>query len=503
MARIGISNRFFSQVKVDYSDWQFALVREALQNCIDSRARNINFQVFLDDQGNTVLIFENDGRPMTREVLEEKLLNLGETGKGFEEGAVGGFGRAKELLYFTHLSYKISSGDLQVVGSGGEYEVSIASPDEYLYGTWSRVVVEGDEVSIIKQHIHFIAACLQWSGTLTLNGEEIKARLYRGRTRITYSWARVSTTKALENQVVVRIGGIPMFSFYTSYNGGVVVELSGNSGQILTSNRDGLRWQYREELNRFLNNLSVDRRSALRERSYTAWYSYRGEKLGYHETRANTAVQEAVGAALVALAEAPVVSEPGATRVTEHVEQDLTPSTPEPEDSVSQETYTRVGCSRVQHEFVIKSELKRKVPKPYQGYYLSANAQWLIRVWARCLVEIHNLTKTEGTFAVGFVLESEDQADSETNTLALHEEHSRLGNVYLLNPVKWVKARDGKLRMAFRWTKKDKYALLAIACHEYVHFLGFRWHDEDYAAKLTQVMGQVFAETKRFAKCFK
>lgn len=507
MARIGISNRFFSQVKADYSDWQFALVREALQNCIDSGAKNIEFQTFRDDEGNTVFIFQNDGAPMSREVLEGKLLNLGETGKGFEDGSVGGFGRAKELLYFTHQSYKISSGDLQVEGSGGEYEVSIADESEYLKGTWSRVVIEGNEVAWINQHIHFIASCLQWRGNLSLNGEVIETRLSRGRTRITYEWARVSTTSAISHQVIVRIGGIPMFTFHTDYHGGVVVELSGNSGQVLTSNRDGLRWQYRDELNRFLNNLAVDRRSALRERNYTSWFRYGGERLGY-VTKANTVVQEALGAALVALVESQVQESPKTSpspqRVTEPVNQDLTPSTPEPSVSEAEtETYTQVGCSRVKHEFVIKSELRRKVPKAYQGYYLSAHAQWLIRVWARCLVEIHNLTKTEGTFAVGFVFESENQNDAETSVLALHETHEQLGNVYLLNPVEWFRAQDGKLRMASRWAKNDRYALLAIACHEYVHFLGFKRHDEDYAAKLTEVMGLVFAENKRFAKCFK
>ena len=47
-------------------------------------------------------------------------------------GAVGGFGKAKELLYFAHRAYKIQTGHLIVEGSGAGYDLHRS--DDYLPG---------------------------------------------------------------------------------------------------------------------------------------------------------------------------------------------------------------------------------------------------------------------------------------------------------------------------------------------------------------------------------
>jgi hypothetical protein len=57
-----------------------------------------------------------------------------------------------------------------------------------------------------------------------------------------------------------------MFHNNTSLDRCVIVELKGVSADCLTSNRDGLTSTYRHELSEFLTSLSVDKRSALKNR---------------------------------------------------------------------------------------------------------------------------------------------------------------------------------------------------------------------------------------------
>src|SRR5205823_13320558 len=77
---------------------------------------------------------------MTEDTLVNTLLSLGEIGKDFQ-GSVGGFGKAKEILYFAHRNYTSTSSPHRVEGSGAGYDLG-HDPGDTLYGT--RRVVEWD-----------------------------------------------------------------------------------------------------------------------------------------------------------------------------------------------------------------------------------------------------------------------------------------------------------------------------------------------------------------------
>src|SRR5262245_3323170 len=123
MPQVKIGPSFFVKEKNDYSDWRWAWVRELCQNSIDAPGCDRVEFTIRRDSDNTTAVCTNNGTPMSKEILLDKFLAIGESGKNFASGAVGGFGKAKILIAFCHQSYVIRTGTLEVRGSGGDFEL--------------------------------------------------------------------------------------------------------------------------------------------------------------------------------------------------------------------------------------------------------------------------------------------------------------------------------------------------------------------------------------------
>lgn len=285
MAHVSIGKRFLSEVRSQYEDWYAAYVREAFQNCVDAPgSRDVRFTIEGNDDGNTVVTFTNDGRPMSRDEIEGKLLTLGETGKD-HSGTVGGFGRAKELLYFCHEHYSIESGGCKVTGEGCSYDLT--DTEIPYHGTRSCVIIEGDHVYELVEALRTCVGYSHFNGTVLLNGVELDERTRRGRKREWEDgegWCRVYTNRQHDGLLLVRVGGVFMYakSLY-DYKGTVVCELD-TSYETLTSNRDGLRSSYRWKLDEFVESISTNRRAAFRPKA-PKFRRYVGTKLSAPITR--------------------------------------------------------------------------------------------------------------------------------------------------------------------------------------------------------------------------
>jgi len=76
------------------------------------------------------------------------------------DGAIGGFGYAKAILFFAHHSYSIRTGNLRVDGSGGEYRLTVEPAN--IIGTQIKVEL-GDESILLdawRERIKsYVAAC--------------------------------------------------------------------------------------------------------------------------------------------------------------------------------------------------------------------------------------------------------------------------------------------------------------------------------------------------------
>jgi len=517
--RIGPS--FFAKVPNDYEDPTWAWVREILQNCTDAPGcMYIQVKIGLTPEGDTWVTVENNGAPMSREELCDKLLALGESGKDFDH-TVGGFGKAKELLYFTHKSWKIHSGSWVADGCGGDYDLR---EETYFHGTRSDVIMKGDQQEELRQNFGKFAFWAQWSGTLEVDGNTLDTSYRKGSPRRDLGFGKVWTNRSKKYRLCVRIGGIPMFVQSTGFDRTVIVELKGASNDVLTANRDGLVNPYRNELSDFVTELAVDKSSALKDRRRGPRYKeYHGTKLCHQRT---LDVVDLV-AEPVAPPE-PVREHPG---YPNGVEKDQIAPTivespqdgidvvdgDEPQDPlyhlvaetdrpVRAAAYSdevrpvpRRQVATLGHQFVLKNETDLKVPAYYDpgSGEFSSHSTKLARFWGRIMLEMHRLFDVEDEFSIGFLFSEDDAAQ---------HERGDYGRVYYLNPCKVVE-QNASYSKSFkkRWNFKSegKKQLIAVAAHEFVHGLGMSWHDERFAGKYTEVMGCVLANVSRFNWCFK
>lgn len=525
---ITIGPEFFVKARNDYDNWKWALVREFFQNSIDCGSETITVETHnslgdagsIDLYGSTTVKVTNDGDPMTEGILTDKLLALGGSGKNFE-GTTGGFGKAKELLYFCHESYTIRSGEIRVDGSGASYD---QTTDAYVDGTSSEIVIKGHHKSEIDDAILLFISVAQWSGTFVINGVTMKADLRKGTPRRDLGFGKVYTNKQFTYRMIVRINGVPMFITRTGFDRCVIVELKGASDEVLTSNRDGLVSPFRNELSDFITELSVDKRSALKDRNRGPRYTqYRGTKLCHlqainvaaivHSELPDEKRVEYPGGPVVSNVETVLMSDGvisgvdvgGDAEVHAPVMHDAgtnhwggraaayagVPSAPVPRRQVA-----TLGTN-----FIIKNETDLKVPSYYDpgSGEFSAYSGKLVRIWGRIMLEMHRLFDREAEFSIGFIFD-----EGETGATEAECEQGDYGLVYYLNPcavVEQSSSRSKSFKRRFMLTERDR--LIAIGAHEFVHALGYGWHDERYACKLTDVLAVVMKERKRFNWCFR
>lgn len=536
MAHVSIGRRFLSEVRSQYQDWQAAYVREALQNCVDApRTKNVHFLIYRDGS-NTCVSFSNDGSPMSQEELTDKLLTLGETGKD-HSGTVGGFGRAKELLYFCHENYKVESGGYCVSGSGCEYEMH--PMPSYSHGTRSSVVIEGDHVEELSAALRKCVGYSYFKGEVTLNGIPIEERTRRGHNRNWEDgegWCTVYTNRQHEGIMLVRVGGVFMFSRKLwDYKGTVVCELN-SSYRTLTSNRDGLRSEFQYALDAFVESISTNRRSAFKPKS-PKYRRYIGTKLAAPVTRtfkvepkivtANAPAEwvaqtkharlEAAKQTVAGVARGEIETSLNSFETAVVLSGEVAPAdepsvtlpileAAEPVADPEEATLAYGGFVAVKHDFMLRNELNHSVKVPV--YYdpgsekFSSYAQWLTTVWAKCMVELHAMFERSSAFSIGFIFDEPDEEEGFALE-GLHEEHEEVGDIYYISPCVYGEKSNGTATFSRRWNKSDRWEILAVAAHEFVHGEGHERHNEKYANRLTDVFAEVVKNRNRFNHCFK
>ena len=491
--QVKISREFFKKIPRDYADWRWALIREFLQNCFDApRSKNVTIDI-TPEGDNTLLTVTNDGAPMTREILVGKLLTLGGTGKGFEGSCIGGFGVAKSLLYYCHLNYRIQTGDLLVTGTGGDY---IINSQPHFHGTRSTVLVEGDHVDALVTKAKIFASLAQWPGTLTVNGEVLPCSLAKGMRRRELPWGIVYSNQSFSGLCVVRLNGQPMFRMGTRYKGCILIELKGKADMVLTANRDGLTGSYSSELSDLLVAISTDKRSALREQK-AEYKRYQGAKARHEAMKPKACEQNLVN--LVNLGQIQKVLHGGdVIKAVANQEDGQLPKgwqpIPVPCDPLPPHQGIKLVVMKCQEgdkaltlgtEFILKNTTGRTVPSRYTpGPDFADYSKDLVQAWVGILLKIHQLDNRSGEFSVGFTVDEENEAEFECGPY---------GNVFYINPVKV----DRKFKQRYNSAWSNRFELISIAAHEYVHgAYGLGEHDEDYANTFTDVMSRLLGHIK-------
>ncbi len=506
---ISIGPEFFAKAKNDYADFSWALVREFAQNSIDAPGSDrIDVEIITVEGNVTQMTVKNNGAPMTKDILVGKLLSLGGTGKGFN-GSVGGFGKAKEVLYFCHQSYQIHTGDMLVEGSGAGYNLHEGC-SEVLDGTRSTIRMDRNLTDTLVNTVKRFAAYAQWDGVIVLNGERLNCKLKKGTPRREFEWGTVYTNKTFPNRVIVRVGGIPMFSHRTDLDRTVIIELKGASVDVLTSNRDGLVYKYEDEFDQFLTDLITNKSKALKAQnpSYTHYSGakYKASKENPERKLGGTNARSLVGdvapvlaafaggaKGLPALEGTGVLVEQGRIGVLAGEEAR------EFSDTLGEilEGVERTPVSVISEEFILKNETTLTIPAYYQpdSDQFGSYSKKLARMWGRLVLELHRMFGLEQEFAIGFVFSDDAEAQ--------YEKTREYGVVYYLNPAVVVEQQNStskSFKKRFQLTERDR--LLSIAVHEFVHGEGYNSHNEDYASRLTDVFARVMKERKRFNWAF-
>lgn len=238
---IDLPKDYFSKsVKTDYKDWHSAFVREFLQNSHDAGSKNIG----LFANGSNFSI-SDDGCGMDRNTLEKVLLVLHGTDKG--DDSAGGFGRAKELIYFAWPEWSIRTRNLLVEGNFIDYSISEVS--EFYNGTKSLVTLdENSEAKLFEVFQAYINKC-SLSANITWNDKSFEGMgsldklelLDKGRLYAIFKMPVKST------ELYVRSNGLFMFSRPFRTDMGLICEIpKGMSKEVLTTNRDGFRYPHDE-----------------------------------------------------------------------------------------------------------------------------------------------------------------------------------------------------------------------------------------------------------------
>lgn len=293
------------------------------------------------------------------------------------------------------------------------------------------------------------------------------------------------------------------YRYVTADDRCVIVELKGNSADVLQSSRDTLKYDCRCELDELIRQLTVDRHSAFRS-DCTYYQHWEGEKLENHDQSSLPEIlkikEELAEMQNERLAATTPVESEDSEESTPIESPDhethlsvvrATPSTPaEPMFEVDVEKHFR-------HDFVIKNDAAMQIPAYYTPGNFSAYSDKLCRAWVKLLLETYRTFGRCETFSVGFYFSREEDVWAEF-------ERGDYGRVYYLNPAKVKYTATGVPVFARRWgfTWNIRYHLIVTAVHEYIHSLGFSGHDERFVQKSDECMAVVMKNLKRFRACF-
>lgn len=266
--------QYRSNAEKEYDEFWQALFRELIQNSNDSGAGLINIQVCKE---NNTIICKDNGCGMGLDTIQNKLLVIGGSQKGSR--AVGGLGKAKELLYFSQPTWEIQTLGHVIKGNGGEYEIFENT------NTLSGTIVtlhqpEGSPMGSAYEAAEYVMERCQVKPKLQLNQHIIGSRHHRGPVvrdlpeigRLHYK--KTSNLKKIKSyHMDVSVNGCWMFSKWMGeYNGHAVLDIDSSRlspMEGLTANRDNLKSVYARQLDALIQEIAIDKKSALQKREPT------------------------------------------------------------------------------------------------------------------------------------------------------------------------------------------------------------------------------------------
>lgn len=264
--KIEVPNDYFARTAArEYADDAgLAVVREFVQNACDAGATEVSLTFAPDG----IVICRDNGKGCDADKLRTKVLRPLESAKD-GDNAVGGFGKAKELLYFSNPSWSIQTRDVYVEGS----YLDVTTFKEGCERVEGFIAIVKFPVALAEkaaaQARKFFAASERPGVKWVLNDEQVACEIERPR-RATkdFGFCKAYLTRdCSDTRVYYRTGGLltgSRYAWHGSDVGRVVLELTGASVDLLTPARDNFRsFDHREQVDGWLNRLVTDARREL------------------------------------------------------------------------------------------------------------------------------------------------------------------------------------------------------------------------------------------------
>lgn len=263
MNQVRIGPKFFQNELRVYRNWAMAFWRELVQNSYDAHSSRIDIEIGESVDGVTTIVFWDNGEGMTRETLEDVYFNLGETTKTGD--SVGGFGKARILNAFAQKSYKLWTKNLEVTGEGSAYDIQ--ETDSIVKGVKLQINVYDKGVNLLAQLQDYLRKSHLPGTVVRINNQVWTEWTYKNQYARSLSFGNLYTNKSKQAGILVRVNGVHMFQPYTSAPFLVILEIDqSRSREVLQASRDGLLQEFQNELESFINDLNINKRSALKER---------------------------------------------------------------------------------------------------------------------------------------------------------------------------------------------------------------------------------------------
>jgi hypothetical protein len=133
---VSVDKTFFKKERDQfYGNWLIAFYRELFQNSVDAGSRKIAIELNeVEARGSfgnlpedtdrvTRIVFADDGKGMTADVIDNVYFKMGKSTKDDPgSGTIGGFGRARIMTCFSQNRYSILTKDRFVMGDGVHFE---------------------------------------------------------------------------------------------------------------------------------------------------------------------------------------------------------------------------------------------------------------------------------------------------------------------------------------------------------------------------------------------
>jgi hypothetical protein len=261
--QVKIGPKFFLNERRVYRDWKTSWGRENLQNSVDALSSRIDINISPASENTSICVVSDNGIGMTQQTLEDVYFTLGETTKDTNQ-TIGGYGKARILTCFSQINYSLHTGYILVSGSGSEYTIS--KSDKHHDGVNLAVEVDASAEDMRYAIRNYLSLC-QLSCDVYLDGEKWNQWTYRNRFARELTFGKVYTNKSASPNLLVRVNGTLMYTRYTSAPAQIVLEITPEiSREVLQASRDGLMNGYQDELDSFLSELAINKRSALNQK---------------------------------------------------------------------------------------------------------------------------------------------------------------------------------------------------------------------------------------------